>query len=118
MDRVTEEATEEKAVEETTMADQIDRLHSTLVARRDFGPGCFVGEPFFVPDNVNEDSKEDNGYVVCYMHKEDSGESQFVVMDAWSSELDIITEVRLPGRVPYGFHGLFVMQAKLLSQQQ
>uniref|UniRef100_A0A0E0B8D2 Uncharacterized protein n=1 Tax=Oryza glumipatula TaxID=40148 RepID=A0A0E0B8D2_9ORYZ len=88
------------------------------VARRDFGPGCFVGEPFFVPSNDNGDGNEDNGYVVCYTHKEDTGESQFVVMDARSPELEIVAAVQLPARVPYGFHGLFVTQAELLSQQK
>lgn len=88
------------------------------VARRDFGPGCFVGEPFFVPSNDNGDGNEDNGYVVCYTHKEDTGESQFVVMDAMSPELEIVAAVQLPARVPYGFHGRFITQAELLSQQK
>jgi 9-cis-epoxycarotenoid dioxygenase len=88
------------------------------VARRDFGPGCFAGEPFFVPDDVEGDGNEDDGYVVCYVHNERTGDNRFVVMDARSPQLDIVTEVQLPVRVPYGFHGLFVTQAELRSQQQ
>ncbi|CAL5054822.1 unnamed protein product [Urochloa decumbens] len=88
------------------------------VARRDFGPGCFAGEPFFVPDDVEGDGNEDDGYVVCYVHDERSGENTFVVMDARSPTLEIVAEVDLPARVPYGFHGLFVTQAQLQAQQQ
>ncbi|CAL4884886.1 unnamed protein product [Urochloa decumbens] len=88
------------------------------VARRDFGPGCFAGEPFFVPDDVEGGGNEDDGYVVCYVHDERSGENTFVVMDARSPTLEIVAEVDLPARVPYGFHGLFVTQAQLQAQQQ
>ncbi|KAL6912270.1 hypothetical protein ACP4OV_001075 [Aristida adscensionis] len=88
------------------------------VARRDFGPGCFAGEPFFVPDDVEGEGNEDDGYVVCYVHNERTGDNRFVVMDARSPALDIVAEVQLPARVPYGFHGLFLTQAELRSQQR
>nr|AEO50759.1 CCD4c [Crocus sativus] len=88
-----------------------------VVAKRDFGPRCFGGEPFFVPADDN-DEEEDKGYVMSYVHNEESGESSFVVMDAQSPELEIVAEVLLPERVPYGFHGLFVTQAELCSQRR
>lgn len=88
------------------------------VAQRDFGPGCFAGEPFFVADDVEGNGNEDDGYLVCYVHDEATGENRFVVMDARSPDLEIVAEVQLPGRVPYGFHGLFVTQAELQSQHQ
>ncbi|KAL3651027.1 putative carotenoid cleavage dioxygenase 4, chloroplastic [Castilleja foliolosa] len=90
-----------------------DRRDCT-VASRMFRPGCFGGEPFFVarqPDNPNAD--EDDGYVVTYVHNENTGESRFLVMDAKSPNLDTVAVVRLPRRVPYGFHGLFVRQSDL-----
>lgn len=81
------------------------------VARRMYGPGCFGGEPFFVAkENPVE---EDDGYLVSYMHDERSGESRFLVMDAKSPELEIVASVKLPRRVPYGFHGLFVRESDL-----
>ncbi|XAR69206.1 Zeaxanthin 7,8-dioxygenase [Bertholletia excelsa] len=90
-----------------------DRRDCT-VASRMFGPGCYGGEPFFVakePNNLEAD--EDDGYVVTYVHDENTGESSFLVMDAKSPNLDTVARVKLPRRVPYGFHGLFVKESNL-----
>ncbi|KAJ9556317.1 hypothetical protein OSB04_010931 [Centaurea solstitialis] len=92
---------------------EVDR-QECIVASRMFGPGCFGGEPFFVakePDNFDAD--EDDGYIVSYVHDENTGESRFLVMDAKSPTLEIVAAVELPQRVPYGFHGLFVKESDL-----
>ncbi|KAK9275551.1 hypothetical protein L1049_022818 [Liquidambar formosana] len=81
------------------------------VACRMFGPGCYGGEPFFVAREAG--GEEDDGYVVTYVHDEKAGESRFLVMDAMSPNLDIVAAVKLPRRVPYGFHGLFVRESDL-----
>ncbi|CAH8346103.1 unnamed protein product [Eruca vesicaria subsp. sativa] len=84
------------------------------VARRMYGEGCYGGEPFFVArDPGDPEAEEDDGYVVTYVHDEVAGESRFIVMDAKSPELEIVAAVRLPRRVPYGFHGLFVKESDL-----
>ncbi|CAN8325222.1 unnamed protein product [Cochlearia groenlandica] len=84
------------------------------VARRMYGPGCYGGEPFFVArDPRNAEADEDDGYLVTYVHDEVAGESKFLVMDAKSPELEIVAAVRLPRRVPYGFHGIFVKESDL-----
>ncbi|GAB2295868.1 carotenoid cleavage dioxygenase 4 [Dionaea muscipula] len=87
------------------------------VAKRMFRPGCYGGEVFFVARDQTENSlnaaDEDDGYLVSYIHDEMSGESRFIVMDARSPELDIVASVKLPQRVPYGFHGLFVKEMDL-----
>ena len=85
-----------------------------IVASRLYGPGCLGGEPFFVakePNNPNTD--EDDGFVVSYVHDENTGESRFLVMDAKSPNLEIVAAVKLPQRVPSGFHGLFVGESEL-----
>ncbi|GMJ00203.1 carotenoid cleavage dioxygenase 4, nine-cis-epoxycarotenoid dioxygenase 4 [Hibiscus trionum] len=81
------------------------------VASRMYGPGCYGGEPFFVAKEGGE--SEDDGYLVSYVHNENTGESRFLVMDAKSPHLHIVATVKLPQRVPYGFHGLFVRQSEL-----
>lgn len=90
-----------------------ERGECTL-ASRIYGPGCYGGEPFFVardPHDPNAD--EDDGYLVSYVHNENTGESRFVVMDAKSPSLDVVASVKLPQRVPYGFHGLFLKDKDL-----
>ncbi|KAG8375216.1 hypothetical protein BUALT_Bualt10G0077300 [Buddleja alternifolia] len=84
------------------------------VARRLYGSGCYGGEPFFVarePDNPA--AEEDDGYLITYMHNENTEESKFLVMDAKSPTLEILAAVKLPQRVPYGFHGIFVPESHL-----
>ncbi|KAK6251612.1 hypothetical protein SCA6_005617 [Theobroma cacao] len=84
------------------------------VGSRMYGPGCYGGEPFFVaraPENP--EAEEDDGYLLTYVHNENTGESRFLVMDAKSPNLDIVATVKLPQRIPYGFHGLFVKESEL-----
>ncbi|KAL6533671.1 ccd4,nced4 [Orobanche hederae] len=84
------------------------------VANKIYGSGCYGGEPYFVPrEPDNPDADEDDGYLVTYMHDENTEKSKFIVMDARTPNLDIVAEVILPGRVPYGFHGLFVKENDL-----
>lgn len=92
-----------------TESDQKD----CIVACRKFGEGCFGGEPFFVAKETESKDEEDDGYIVCYVHNEKTGESRFLVMDAKSPTLEIVAAVKLPQRVPYGFHGLFIKESDL-----
>ncbi|KAK6116914.1 hypothetical protein DH2020_049289 [Rehmannia glutinosa] len=83
---------------------------SRAVAIRLFGQSCSGSEPFFVPrEPDNPDAEEDDGYLIAYIHDENTQESNFIVMDAKSPTLEIVAAVKLPGRVPTGFHGLFSM---------
>ncbi|GFP81524.1 probable carotenoid cleavage dioxygenase 4 chloroplastic [Phtheirospermum japonicum] len=85
-----------------------------ITASRMYGPGCYGGEPFFVPREAdNPDADEDDGYLITYVHNEYTEKSRFIVMDAKSTNLDIIADVTLPARVPYGFHGIFVKEKDL-----
>ncbi|XP_015084378.1 probable carotenoid cleavage dioxygenase 4, chloroplastic [Solanum pennellii] len=90
---------------------EVDR-RDCIVACRMFGESCFCGEPFFVAKN-NLEANEDDGYVMLYVHNEKTEESNFLVMDATSPSLDIVANVKLPRRVPYGFHGIFVRESDL-----
>lgn len=90
------------------------------VARREYGLGLYGGEVYFVAREAeNPAIGEDDGYLVTYVHDEVKNESWLYVMDAKSRDLEIVARVRLPGRVPYGFHGLFLHEKdlKLLSDR-
>lgn len=92
---------------------QTERKERT-VGCRTYGEGCYGGEPFFVAREAdNPEAAEDDGYLVSYVHDEKRGESQFLVMDARTPDLRTVAAVRLPRRVPYGFHGLFVRECDI-----
>ncbi|KAJ0714618.1 putative crocetin dialdehyde synthase [Helianthus annuus] len=90
--------------------------HKYTMATRMYGDNCFGGEPFFVArDPEDSNLEEDDGYLVSYVHDESSGESRFLVMDARSPTLEVVAAVKLPQRVPYGLHGLFIKEKYLSS---
>ena len=87
-----------------------------VVAARTYGRGRYGGEPVFVPA-PDEGDGEDDGYLVRYLHDEGTKESSFLVMDARSAELEVVTEIALPSRVPYGFHSIFLTAKEIQSQR-
>ncbi|KAL9252399.1 putative carotenoid cleavage dioxygenase 4, chloroplastic [Drosera capensis] len=87
-------------------------------ASRMYSPGTYGSETYFIArDPKNKEAEEDDGYLVSYVHSEKTGESKFIVMDARSPTLDIVASVKLPQRVPYGFHGIFVRETDLKRLQ-
>ena len=72
----------------------------------DYGLGRGAGEPVFVarPDS----SAEDDGWLVTFVHDNDGDNASFVVLDAQDIERGPVAEVKLPQRVPFGFHGNWV----------
>jgi carotenoid cleavage dioxygenase len=69
--------------------------------------GCVPSEPVFVPA-TGSDPAGDEGWVLFFMHDENRNESELVILDAadWSAKPR--ARVRLPQRVPYGFHGSWI----------
>jgi carotenoid cleavage dioxygenase len=73
----------------------------------DHGPGRAAGEPVFVARHDGTD--EDDGWLITFVHDLGAGTADFVVMDAADFERpDYVASVRLPQRVPFGFHGNWV----------
>ncbi|WOL19606.1 9-cis-epoxycarotenoid dioxygenase, chloroplastic-like [Canna indica] len=80
-----------------------------------FGDGRYGGEPCFVAkDKDSKLQKEDDGYVLTFMHDERTSESKLLVVNAADMQLE--AAVKLPSRVPYGFHGTFISSGELESQ--
>ncbi|MQM09804.1 hypothetical protein Taro_042684 [Colocasia esculenta] len=81
-----------------------------------YGDSRYGGEPYFVPRQGPSTSpdREDDGYVLTFMHDESSSESELLIVNAADMRLE--ASVRLPSRVPYGFHGTFVSSDELDSQ--
>ncbi|KAH7281683.1 hypothetical protein KP509_36G058200 [Ceratopteris richardii] len=87
-----------------------------VVGKHMFEKGCYGGEPIFVPRSEDPTADEDDGYILTYVHNEDTDKSELLVLDAKSPSLAKLAAVKLPSRVPYGFHGTFVPAHKLREQ--
>jgi len=71
-----------------------------------FGPGRFGGEGVFAPAVGGK--AEDDGYVISFVWDENSQSSECVVIDARDFEAPPVARIRIPCRVPYGFHAGWV----------
>ncbi|KAH7446558.1 hypothetical protein KP509_01G061900 [Ceratopteris richardii] len=83
----------------------------------DFGSGRFGSEAIFIPRSASEDEVEDDGYLICFVHDEGTGKSEVCVYDARTMAPEPVAVVKLPCRVPYGFHAFFVTEEQLQSQR-
>ena len=73
----------------------------------EYGAGKNSAEAIFVPAE-GADPNSDEGYLMSYVHDENTGETEFVVLDASDMAKAPIARVKLPQRVPYGFHGSWI----------
>ena len=73
---------------------------------RSFGPGHGAGEPLFVPRSAT--SAEDDGWVIALVYDAARDASDFHVLDARDIAGDPVAVVKVPHRIPYGFHGNWV----------
>ncbi|XP_020574563.1 carotenoid 9,10(9',10')-cleavage dioxygenase-like [Phalaenopsis equestris] len=83
----------------------------------EFGAGRFGSEAIFVPRTTDAAAEEDDGYLIFFVHDENSGKSEVNVIDAKTMSPELVAVVELPSRVPFGFHSLFVSEEQLQIQQ-
>lgn len=88
-----------------TTIKKYDLERGTSVQRR-FGSANGVGEPLFVPRHPG--AEEDDGYVLALVYNQARNSSDFFILDARDITGEPIAEVRIPNRIPYGFHGNWV----------
>jgi carotenoid cleavage dioxygenase-like enzyme len=78
-------------------------LERGTIETRPFGAENGVGEPLFVPRHA--EAAEDDGFVLTLVYDRARDSSEFIVLDARHIRGEPLARVRLPHRVPYGFHG-------------
>ncbi|KAJ6814654.1 carotenoid 9,10(9',10')-cleavage dioxygenase [Iris pallida] len=83
----------------------------------ELGPGRYGSEAIFVPRQPGITSEEDDGYLIFFVHDENTGKSEVTVIDAKTMSSEPVAVVELPARVPYGFHAFFVNEEQLQLQQ-
>ncbi|KAK8553519.1 hypothetical protein V6N13_062321 [Hibiscus sabdariffa] len=71
-----------------------------------FEKNTFCSGSAFVPKDEGVD--EDDGWVITFVHNEDTNTSQVLIIDAKSFTSKPVAKITLPYRVPYGFHGAFM----------
>ena len=59
---------------------------------------------------------EDDGYLLTYVHDERTGVSELVCYDAKTMSPKPLARVKLPQRVPYGFHSNFMNEQQFRNQ--
>jgi len=65
--------------------------------------GCYTGEPVFVPSRPG--APEGEGFLLATIYREAERSSDLLVLDAENVEKDPLATIKLPTRVPFGFHG-------------
>ncbi|KAE8677319.1 9-cis-epoxycarotenoid dioxygenase NCED2 [Hibiscus syriacus] len=78
-----------------------------------YGDQRYGGEPLFFPRNPNS-KNEDDGYILAFVHNEKTWKSELQIVNAMNLHLE--ATVKLPSRVPYGFHGTFISSKDLEKQ--
>ncbi len=72
----------------------------------DHGAGRCAGEPVFVARDSN--TAEDDGWLLTLVHDLGANSAELVVLDAADLDRGYVAQVKLPQRVPFGFHGNWV----------
>ncbi|GFY97635.1 nine-cis-epoxycarotenoid dioxygenase 3 [Actinidia rufa] len=79
-----------------------------------YGDEKYGGEPLFLPRQSNFEGDDDDGYIMAFVHDEKSSKSELQIVNAVNLELE--ASIKLPSRVPYGFHGTFISADDLAEQ--
>ena len=76
----------------------------------EFGPNQESGEAVFAP-RMNAIS-EDDGYVICFVYDKTTHSSECVILDAQKFTDEPVARIKIPQRVPHGFHAAWVPDSK------
>jgi carotenoid cleavage dioxygenase len=63
-------------------------------------------EPVFVPSE--NPTSEDEGYLLSFVYNQAEDKSDLIVLNAQDLRSGPVARIKLPQRVPYGFHGNWV----------
>ncbi|CBI32922.3 unnamed protein product, partial [Vitis vinifera] len=88
-------------------------LSTGQVSKYIYGEQRYGGEPLFLPRDPNS-GREDDGYILAFVHDEKTWKSELQIVNATNLQLE--ASVKLPSRVPYGFHGTFISSKELEKQ--
>jgi len=77
----------------------------------DCGAGIQPDEALFIPDP--SDTGEDAGWLISMVYNRAEDNSEVVILDAQEVAKGPIARIKMPRRVPFGFHGLWIPESQL-----
>ena len=80
----------------------------------EYGEGRFGSETVFAP-RVGATDADDDGYVLAFVADATTGDSEVVVVDARRAGDEPVCRVRIPQRVPIGYHSWWVPAAEITA---
>ncbi|KAM7252843.1 hypothetical protein ACFE04_025461 [Oxalis oulophora] len=86
---------------------KVDLMNGEVVKYM-YGAGRYGGEPCYVAEG-------EEGYLMSFVRDEESEKSELVIVS--DKSMEPVASVKLPARVPYGFHGTFVSSLDLEKQK-
>ncbi|KAE8734326.1 9-cis-epoxycarotenoid dioxygenase NCED2 [Hibiscus syriacus] len=89
-------------------------LFTGEVKKHMYGDKKYGGEPFFLPREDGSETAECDGYILSFVHDEKTCKSELCIVNAMN--LQVEASIKLPSRVPYGFHGTFIDSKSLINQ--
>ncbi|MDO7572707.1 MAG: carotenoid oxygenase family protein [Pseudomonadales bacterium] len=72
----------------------------------EFGPDKESGEAVFAPKRNAQ--SEDDGYVICFVNDSHDRSCECHIIDAQNFEGPAVARIKIPSRVPHGFHASWV----------
>ena len=73
----------------------------------DYGSGYVPAEPVFIAA-PGSSANSDEGWVLNYVYDEGLNKSELVILDATKFTAAPVARIKLPQRVPFGFHGSWI----------
>ena len=76
----------------------------------DLGKGRQAGEPVFAASTA-ANSAEDDGWILSFVYDAATDTSDLLIADASNFDAAPVARVKIPARVPFGFHGSWIADA-------
>ncbi|KAG0244874.1 carotenoid oxygenase [Mortierella sp. GBAus27b] len=113
-------------------SEELQRLEKERGGEHIYGPHMYGGEALFVPNLPQKNGQvldEDDGHLLVYVYDERQMENGLAKSNTQVTELWIfdakkiaqncepVAKVKIPRRVPYGFHGLLVTSEQIQANK-
>jgi carotenoid cleavage dioxygenase len=75
---------------------------------------CWYSEPWFAP--ADHQKAEDHGYVVAFAYNDETRNQELQVFDAQDLSQGPVARIKMPTRIPPGFHACWMKPEQIQSR--